>query len=38
MRRQAVSWVNFESMNRVPPLRGLQEVKGEIVKGIENVW
>ena len=38
MGRQAVSWVNFESMNRVPPLRGLVEVKGEIVKGMENVW
>ena len=38
MGRQAVSVVNFESMNRVPPMTGLLEVKGEIVPGMENVW
>ena len=36
--REAVSVVNFESMNRVPPMPQLREVRGEIVPGMENVW
>lgn len=38
MGREAVSVVNFESMNRVPPMPQLREVRGEIVSGMENVW
>ena len=38
MGRQAVSVVNFEGMNRVPPLSGLREVRGEIVPGMTNIW
>ena len=38
MGRQAVSVVNFEGMNRVPPPAKLREAKGEIVPGMENVW
>ena len=38
MGREAVSVVNFESMNRVPPMPQLREVRGEIVPGMENVW
>lgn len=38
MGREAVSVVNFESMNRVPPMPQLREVRGEIVLGMENVW
>ena len=38
MGRQAVSVVNFEGMNRVPPPAKLQEAKGEIVPGMENIW
>ena len=38
MGRQAVSVVNFEDMNRVPPPAKLQEAKGEIVPGMENIW
>lgn len=38
MGRQAVSVVNFEAMNRVPPQDGLLEARGEIVPGMENVW
>lgn len=34
----SVSTVNFESMNRVPPINGLREVKDEILQGMENVW
>lgn len=36
--RQAVSVVNFEAMNRVPPLKGLREARGEIVPGMTNIW
>ena len=35
---QAVSTVNFESLNRVPPVRGLREVHGELVPGMVNTW
>ena len=33
VRREAVSTVNFEGMNRLPPVNGLREVRGEIVPG-----
>lgn len=36
--RQAVSVINFEGFNRVPPIKGLWEVRGEIVPGMINVW
>ena len=38
VRREAVSTVNFEGMNRLPPVNGLREVRGEIVPGMQNVW
>ncbi|MBR4538168.1 MAG: hypothetical protein IKO52_04910 [Clostridia bacterium] len=36
--RQAVSVVNFEGMNRVPQIKGLKEVRGQVVPGMTNTW
>ena len=36
--RQAVSVVNFEAMNRVPPQTGLTEARAALVPGMENIW
>ncbi len=36
--RQAVSVVNFESLNRLPVPASLREARGEIVPGMENIW
>jgi len=37
-RRQAVSVVNFEAMNRVPAQTGLVEARAALVEGMENIW
>jgi len=37
-RRQAVSVVNFEPMNRVPAQTGLKEARASLVEGMENIW
>ncbi len=36
--RSAAETVDFEVLNRIPAPEGLQEVRGEIVPGMNNVW